>query len=116
MIENIYTITDSVSRTAGRHNLKFGYEFHREDFNSLQQSNAGGQISFSGSATSASSSGYAAADLLMGLPSSSQQIPVKPKILLKQTEMAGFAQDDWRITQRFTLNLGVRYELFQSPV
>ena len=35
--------------------LKFGYETHREDLNVLQQSNAGGQISFAGSATSANS-------------------------------------------------------------
>ena len=115
MIQNIYTLTETVSRSAGNHSFKFGYELHRDDYNALQQSNAGGQISFSGSATSANSSGYAFADFLMGIPSSSQQIPVKPKILLKQTEMAAFAQDDWRITSSLTLSLGVRHELFLNP-
>ncbi len=115
MIQNIYTVTETVSRTARNHMLKAGLEVYRDDFNSLQQSNAGGQISFSGSATSANSSGYAFADFLMGIPSSTQQIPVKPKILLKQTEIAWFAQDDWRVTRSLTLSMGVRYELFLNP-
>uniref|UniRef100_Q029P2 Uncharacterized protein n=1 Tax=Solibacter usitatus (strain Ellin6076) TaxID=234267 RepID=Q029P2_SOLUE len=115
MIQNIYTITESVSRVAGNHTLKAGYELHRDDYNALQQSNAGGQLTFAGSATSANSTGYAFADFLMGLPSSTQQVPVKPKILLRQTEMAGFAQDDWRIAPRLSINLGVRYELFLNP-
>jgi hypothetical protein len=115
MIQNIYTLTESVTRVSGGHTLKFGYELHRDDYNALQQSSAGGQISFAGSATSANSSGYSFADFLMGIPSSTSQVPVKPKILLKQTEMAGFAQDDWRVTSRLTLSMGVRYELFLNP-
>jgi hypothetical protein len=115
MIENVYTLTETVSHTMGRHNLKYGYELHREDFNVLQQSNAGGQISFASSATSSNSTGYSFADFLIGLPSSSQQVPVKPKILLRQTEMAGFVQDNWRVSPAFTVNVGVRYELFLNP-
>ncbi len=115
MIQNIYTVTETVTRVAGNHTFKFGYELHRDDYNALQQSSAGGQISFAASATSSNSSGYSFADFLMGIPSSTSQVPVKPKILLRQTEMAGFAQDDWRLTPRITLSLGLRYELFLNP-
>jgi hypothetical protein len=115
MIQNIYTLAGTISRTAGNHSLKFGYELHRDDYNALQQSNAGGQISFSGSATSSNSTGYSFADFLIGLPSSTSQVPIKPKILLKQTEIAGFAQDNWRISPRLTFSLGLRYELFLNP-
>ncbi len=115
MIQNIYTFSETVSHMAGKHSLKFGYEFHRDDFNVLQQSNAGGQIAFAASATSNNSTGYAFSDLLIGVPSSSQQVPVKPKILLKQTQMAAFFQDDWRIASRFTLSMGLRHELFLNP-
>ena len=115
MIQNIYTVTETVAHSTGKHSLKFGYEFHRDDYNALQQSNAGGQVAFSASATSSNSTGYSFADFLLGVPSSSQQIPVKPKILLKQTEMAGFAQDDWRVLPGLTLSAGLRYELFLNP-
>ncbi len=115
MIQNVYTVNETVSRITGNHTLKFGYELHREDYNALQQTNAGGQISYAASATSANSSGYSFADFLMGLPSSASQVPVKPKILLRQTEMAAFAQDDWRVTANLTLSMGLRYELFLSP-
>ncbi|MBI4903130.1 MAG: TonB-dependent receptor [Acidobacteria bacterium] len=115
MIQNVYTVNEIVSRTARNHSLKFGYTIQRDDYNALQQSNAGGQISFAGSATSANSTGYSFADFLTGVPSSSQQVPVKPKILLKQTQLAAFVQDDWRITSRLTLSLGLRHELFLNP-
>jgi len=115
MIQNIYTVSETVSRMAGSHTLKFGYTLNRDDYNALQQSNAGGQISFSGSATSANSSGYAFSDFLMGIPSSTSQVPVKPKILLRQTEMASFVQDDWRVSQSLTISMGVRHELFLNP-
>ena len=115
MIQNIYTVNETVTHVSGAHTLKFGYELHREDYNALQASNAGGQISFAGSATSSNSTGYSFADFLLGVPSSTTQVPVKPKILLRQTEMAGFAQDDWRILPSLTLSMGVRYELFLSP-
>ena len=115
MIQNVYTITETVSHSAGNHTLKFGYEFHRDDYNALQQSSAGGTFNFAASATSSNSTGYSFADFLLGVPSSTSQVPVKPKILLKQTEMAGFAQDDWRITSKLTLSLGLRYEIFLNP-
>jgi hypothetical protein len=115
MIQNVYTVSESVSRMQGSHTLKFGFELHRDDYNALQQSSAGGTISFSGSATSNNSSGYAFADFMMGIPSSSAQVPVKPKILLRQTQLASFVQDDWRVTSRLTLTLGLRHELFLNP-
>jgi hypothetical protein len=115
MIQNVYTVSESVSRVSGNHTLKFGFQLQRDDYNALQQSNAGGQISFSGSATSNNSTGYAFADFLIGVPSSTQQVPVKPKILLKQTQFASFVQDDWRIHRRFTVSMGLRHELFLNP-
>ena len=68
MIQNIYTVSETVTHTRGQHSLKLGYEVHREDLNVLQQSNAGGQISFAGSPTSANSSGYAFADMWVCRP------------------------------------------------
>ena len=67
-------------------------------------------------ATPATSSGFGSfADFLYGLPdSTSRQIGVEPADLTG-TQYAFFAQDDWRVTNWLTLNLGVRYEL-QTPL
>jgi len=82
--------------------------------NSLQQTNARGQFTFR-SATSGASTGCTFADFRMGLPASTQEVPVKQTVLFKQTETAAYVQDDWRVTSRLTLTLGLRHELFLNP-
>ncbi len=114
MISNIYTLSEALSHFRGKHNLKAGFEARRTDLNVLQQSNARGQITFRG-ASSGASSGYSFADFLMALAGSSQQVPVKPKILLRQMELASYIQDDWRVSSRLVLSFGLRHELFLSP-
>jgi hypothetical protein len=115
MTTNIFTVADSVLITKGRHTFKFGFEGRRDYFNVLQQTNARGALTFTGSATSANSSGYSLADFLMGLPSSTQQVPIKPKALLTENEYAGYGQDTWQLTPRVILDAGVRYEYSPSP-
>jgi Carboxypeptidase regulatory-like domain len=114
-VSRIYSLSDALTRSSGRHILKAGFELRRTQLPSLQQSNASGQLSFSASATSANSSGYSFADFLMGIPSSTQEVPIKEPILLIQTELASFIQDDWRITPKLTLTAGLRHELFLNP-
>ncbi len=114
MINNVFTLGEALSISRGSHQIKAGFEGRRVYLNALQQSNARGQIAFRG-ANSASSSGYSFGDFLLGLPGSSQQIPVKPKVLLIQTELASYIQDDWRVHHNLTLSLGLRHELFLNP-
>ena len=80
----------------------------------LQTSNARGSLSFTASAGGVST-GYAFADFLMGVPSSTQEVPVRPQLLLRQSEVASFIQDDWRISRRLTVYLGLRHELSFAP-
>lgn len=115
MTANIWTLADTDTISLGHHVLKFGFEGRRNYFNVLQQSTARGSMTFTGSSTSATSSGYSLANLLMGLPSSTQQVAIKPKALLLQNEYAAFAEDNWRVTSRLTVDLGLRYELSPSP-
>src|SRR5262249_450169 len=114
-ISNTYTLSETFTHTRGSHVLKFGFEGRRTAFNALQQTNARGAISFSPSATSANSTGYPFADFLIGLPSSTQEVAIKQPILLLQTEIASYAQDDWRVTPRLLLSLGLRHEAFFNP-
>jgi hypothetical protein len=115
MTSNVFTLADALTVSMGRHTLKLGFEGRRDYFNVLQQTNARGQITFSGSKTSSNSTGYSFADFLIGLPSSTQQVPVKAKTLLTENEYAGFAQDTWRVRPNLTLDFGLRYELSPSP-
>lgn len=115
MTANIFTLADTVSITEGRHLFKAGFEGRRNYYNVLQQSTAHGSITFKGSSSSTSSSGYSFADFLMGLPSSSSEVTPKPKELLIDNEYAGFGEDTWRPIRNLAIVLGLRYELSPSP-
>ena len=58
------------------------------------------------------SSGNAFADLLLGQINSFQQVNSQPKYYFRYQIAEPYLQDDWRITPRLTLNLGVRVSLF----
>lgn len=115
MVANIWTLADTYTVSKGSHTFKAGFEGRRDYYNVLQQSTARGAMTFTGSSSSTTSSGYSLANLLMGLPSSTQQVAIKPKGLLIQNEYAGFGEDNWRITSHLTLDLGLRYEFSPSP-
>jgi Carboxypeptidase regulatory-like domain len=114
-ISNTYTLSETLTHTRGSHVLKAGFEGRRVAFNALQQTNARGSISFSPSANSTNTTGYPFADFLIGLPSSTQEVAIKQPILLTQTEIASYAQDDWRVTSRLLPSFGLRHEAFFNP-
>ena len=109
-----YNYADALSWTAGRHTVKAGFEMRRSVLPALQTTNARGSISFTASATGVST-GYAFADFLMGIPSSTQEVPVRPELLLRQNEVSSYIQDDWRVSRRLTLYAGLRHELSFAP-
>ena len=106
---NYYSTRDVLSWTRGRHTLKFGGELALNK--DIQQTllNDYGVFSFSGVKT-----GNALADFVTGLPVTMNQDA--PITALDNYWVAGaFAQDDFRIHPRLTLNLGLRYELQTAP-
>lgn len=108
-------INGTLAKTLGRHNLTFGAEYRRIRMNFQDFGNAPGTYTFSGAFTQSDPSssngltGSDVADLLLGLPVSGQ---VDITTLLKTyiDYNAVFVQDDWRIADRLTLNLGLRWE------
>jgi hypothetical protein len=109
----------------GRHSIKFGYEFtdiHTEvlDINPLygQDTYTGGfsnpNFGKSPAPSSADMISYELADFYFGMPS---QIAQGSDLVtnLRQHVTALYAQDDWRITPKLTLNLGVRWE-YATPI
>ncbi|MBZ5625736.1 MAG: carboxypeptidase regulatory-like domain-containing protein [Acidobacteriia bacterium] len=102
---NYYGIRDSVTLMRGRHSLKMGVDTSLEKFIQDTSLNNYGVWSFDGKKT-----GNALADFMMGLPASFKQDTPCTKI--DNDWYTGlFIQDDIRLHPRFTLNLGLRYEV-----
>jgi len=118
-ISEVITTEDHVSWTVGKHLIKFGgdYRWVRSWF--YISSSARGSYNFSGAFTQnpqkAAGTGSGLADFLLGIPASaslSNQISGD----LRYRYVGGYIQDDWKLTSRLTLNLGLRYELWTQPV
>jgi len=103
----------SLSRLEGRHDLKFGYEGHLRRVSFLQPNSATGTFDFSYTGTShfpVTGGGDAMASLLMGVgDGGSYEIPDRPAT--QGIQHAGFIQDNFRATEKLTLNLGLRYDI-----
>jgi hypothetical protein len=108
--ENVYQLADTLIWTRGKHSLKFGGDFRRQQRNFFQQTAPSGLLTFSGNY-----SGNGLADTLLGIPQSTLQDHlfgiVDPT---RYWDLAEFVQDDIRVTPNLTLNLGLRYEI-SSP-
>ena len=118
-IENRFQWSDNVSWTRGSHALKFGADIRRARFDTLKGTPFFGQEIYGATFTSSSnapSSGLPLAEFLLGYPSFIQGTPMIDWGRQRSIYTGFFVQDDWKITRNFTLNLGLRYELFTQPV
>ena len=107
---------DSLTWTHGKHVFHFGFEYFHYIINDVYPGNEGvaGSFIFSGQFTgngaAGTSGGNGVADFLLGLPSDVQEgTPIA--FHLRNSLFGAFVQDNWRITNHLTLNLGLRYEL-----
>lgn len=92
---------DTLSWTRGRHNLKFGGEFRRQKSDLVFNAYTRGQMVYS-----------SFAQFLGGVPTSSI---IGSGVTDRQNaanDFSFFLQDDWRVSDRLTLNLGVRYDVY----
>ena len=104
--QNTYQVSDSISWTHGRHSAKFGVEFSRNQINVLYGIATNGFFVFAPFPFSDSFASF-----LTGQSVTFFQGGGQFDRGLRNYLLAGFAQDEWRITPRFTLNYGVRYEI-----
>jgi outer membrane receptor protein involved in Fe transport len=110
-INNTYGFTETLSYIHGRHNWKMGGGVSTYQNNTVYDFYVDGEWDFTGGG--GSGSGNSLADFVLGIPSSYFQFPAAPSNIRSKSYF-GFLQDEWRLTKRFTLNLGVRYE-YNSP-
>ena len=114
---NAYTSHASVSHTAGAHNLKAGVDWRILQFNEGQNTQPNGTYSFGRTFTqgpnpvqASRTGGYGFADFLLGMPNSGAIRQLMP-ISTGGRYYALFFQDDWRISSRLTVNLGLRWDV-----
>jgi len=105
-----YTYRDNVTKIVGRHNLQAGAYFVAAQKNELSGVFVNGSLGFD--VSSAVTTGNAFADLLMGQVASYTQGSNQIKYYNRYKIFEPYLQDDWRVTDRLTLNLGLRVSLF----
>ena len=116
-----YQVQDQLSRTIGRHTLKFGIEFRRLQNNGTLDFGVNGLYSFqdlSAFGLPASSANPALEFFLEGLPLS--YVGANPSNAdsdrgYRETFVSGFAQDFLRVNSRLTVNVGLRYDFYSNP-
>lgn len=104
-----FQLTDNVSYTAGKHAFKFGGEFRHGSTVNTRDPYGKGRIRFQGGLAFAGSSPLE--DFIAGFPSRGRVFIGNSQRHARIQSAAGFIQDDWRISSRLTLNLGLRYSV-----
>jgi trimeric autotransporter adhesin len=110
-------IGESITWVHGVHNFSFGADYRRQQTNQLADNNGRGTYTFNGSVTSylvnsvaQANTGYDLADFLLGFPSTSSIRYGNPDKYFRSSGYDFFVNDDWRITSKFSLNFGLRWD------
>lgn len=117
LIENpmAHDVTASLTKVAGSHTVKVGAEFRKLFINFTQFGQPDGQFGIGQGWTqenplSANGTGSSYATLLLGLTDYANQT-YDSSAASSNSYWAGYLQDDWKISRKLTLNLGLRYEV-----
>jgi Carboxypeptidase regulatory-like domain len=111
-IDQVYQINDSISKSLGHHNLKFGYDLRRYNVSNPFSANNNGNFGFDANSGDGNNftSGDVALDYLLGIPISYAQgsgAPIQAYAFLNYM----FAQDTWKATSSLTLSYGLGYQI-----
>lgn len=113
---NVAQLLDNVTRTVGRHTVRLGVNFQRLRVQTLQPVASRGQYNYTGKYTqipgSSSTTGFDVADFIQDQMESAA-ISNLVTVHNQRWYRSGYVQDDWRLNQKLTLNMGLRYEYFQ---
>ncbi|MFZ0478756.1 MAG: TonB-dependent receptor [Terriglobales bacterium] len=117
--QHSYVLTDNLSWTRGRHAAKFGGELRFEQFTLLEPASPRGTLSFGSDFTDnpagpGQGDGEAIATFLLGIPDGGTITSVTPNVVYNRQIYAAYALDDFKVSPRLTLSLGLRYELFTT--
>jgi hypothetical protein len=119
-VANIFEYTDNLTWIKGRHTLKVGGDIQRiQSTLTNAQDDPRGIFDFNGNYTGnqgAPGTGNPFASFLLGDPNYVARDFVNTVPALRMTFAGVFVQDDYRLTQSFTVNVGLRWDLFTRPI
>jgi hypothetical protein len=107
-LQNKFTVTDDVLWTKGSHSLKFGVRFRRQQINSFSYTYWNGNYTFTSLQM-----------LLNGTPrifTGARDGEAYGNRDFRDIALAPYIQDDWKLTRKLTLNMGLRYEFQTNPI
>ncbi len=117
--DHVWQVEDSIAWTHGRHVFKFGGQVWHETIKTFYAGNNGelGLMDFDGRFTNSSATnpagntGDGGADFVLGLPFQYGRGISTGQTWQQSSNIIGvYAQDTWKLTDRLTLTLGLRYE------
>jgi len=109
-----WVFNEGLTLSKGKHTLKFGGDFRRQMYNVYSPGKLPGSYSFSNTFTAVTpndtKTGFGVADLLLGAPATTS-FSIDDYTFRESINSAGaFVQDDFKVSRRLTVNLGVRWE------
>ncbi|MBL8233273.1 MAG: TonB-dependent receptor [Bryobacterales bacterium] len=117
-VENQYQVQNITTLVRGKHIWKAGVDYRQFPINDLQLQFTG-EYAFAPNQTAdpanPGTTGNALASLLLGQANTFNNSTLRGRFYYRSQYLGLFAQDDWKITPRLTLNLGLRYDVEQNP-
>jgi hypothetical protein len=112
--ENNYQLDDDIAWTHGAHTVRAGIEVRQYRPAQYDPATPNGNLSFDGRFTGADGAhvGNPVADLILGIPYTAtvtQLVSSNGLVVLQWNQLQGYVQDDWKLTPKLTLNMGLRY-------
>lgn len=118
-VSNQFNVVDTYSMVVGKHNLRMGVEGVQYQLNRFNNFSVRGSLTFGGTGTQSLAAANCTKDtndctafqnFLRGRITAIQSAFGDPARNFVATDYAAFGQDDYKLTSRFTLNIGLRWE------